>query len=192
MSVFKVNLNNIDQGRLDVNPLTGEQMQPSIQRTLWATGPNRIYRKLKDGEEFTDCNYWKQFAYPQVPLSEAFIEVVTDDGSIYSSNPEENTFPFAQTVTVLTTDTFETNYIDVLGTYNSYAVFTQIENLGTTSNQDIDVQLNGLSSAEFGLANGAVQTFNRNDLTITRIAFEGGSANTTVQLIMSVQSVCNS
>ncbi|NIQ15933.1 MAG: hypothetical protein GTO02_16525, partial [Candidatus Dadabacteria bacterium] len=87
MSVFKVKLNYPgEQGYLDFNPATaspgflGDQMQPSIQRTMWCTGPNLVYRKLFDGEVFTDCNYWKRFAFPQVPMETAFIEVISDDG----------------------------------------------------------------------------------------------------------------
>ena len=54
MSVFRVRLTNSRQGRLDVY---------DNQRSAYITGPNRINRKLKDGEIFTDCNYWKRFEH---------------------------------------------------------------------------------------------------------------------------------
>jgi hypothetical protein len=47
MSVFKVKLNNSRQGLLDVY---------ENQRSAYIMGPNRVNRKLKDGEVFTDCN----------------------------------------------------------------------------------------------------------------------------------------
>ncbi|MBM3206896.1 MAG: hypothetical protein FJZ43_04730, partial [Candidatus Staskawiczbacteria bacterium] len=75
MSEFKVKLNNTNQGLMDLKA-DGSQFAESIQRTIYVAGPSKKYRKLFDGDTFTDCNYWKRFAYPQVPLSEAFIEVV--------------------------------------------------------------------------------------------------------------------
>lgn len=211
MSVFRVKLNNIEQGLLDLDPSTasptpvggaggqpylGSQMDPSIQRTIYVTGPNLTYRKLNDGDTFTDCNYWKRFAYPQVPLEFAFIEVVTDDGSIYSDNPDENTFPVTigggAPYTVAIADTFATNFVDIVATYGSYAVFTQIKNLGTLATQDIQVQLNGSASAIFTLAAGDTQIFNMGDLTVTHLAFQGGTADTDIEIILSLRSVCNS
>jgi hypothetical protein len=62
MSVFRVNLNNSVQGTLDLNPATTAEFVTSVQRTVYVTGPNKIYRKLADGDTFTDCNYWKKFA----------------------------------------------------------------------------------------------------------------------------------
>ena len=116
MSVFQVSLNNIKQGQLDLNPTTdpnaagtaqtygkvGTPFATSLQRQIWVAGPNRRYRLLKDGVQFTDCNYWKQFAYPACPLDKAFITVVVDDGSIYSNDPAENTFTKGATVTLST------------------------------------------------------------------------------------------
>ena len=83
MSVFRVKLNNASQGLLDTD-INGVQNETSIQRTIYVTGPNRINRKLVDGEEFTDCNYWKRFTEDEMGAESAFIEVVTDDGSVYS------------------------------------------------------------------------------------------------------------
>lgn len=209
MSVFRVKLQNTQQGLLDLNPATataiqignpanpylGSQMNPSLQRTIFVAGPHRIYRELFDGQTFTDCNYWKRFAFPQVPLDQAFIEVVTDDGSVYSDFSEENNYPLTfggdTAYDVLTTDTFSTNVIDILGTYGSYATFVQITNNGTVANQDIKVQLNGNANAVMSLAAGDTQVFNAGDLRISALAFQGGVADTTIQVVLSVQSVCN-
>lgn len=211
MSVFRVKLNNTQQGLLDYNPATaspiavggaqgstylGSQMNPSIQRTIYVAGPNRIYRDLFDGQTFTDCNYWKRFAFPQVPLDQAFIEVVTDDGSVWSDFSQENTYAltFGGDVDydVLSTDTFATNFIDLVGTYGSYATFVQITNYGTIADQDIKVQLNGSSSAVFNLKAGDTQVFNIGDMLVSALAFDGGVADTTIQVVLSLQTQCNS
>ena len=217
MSVFQVNLQSIYQGKMDLNPSTatpvlvgdngtpylGSQMNPSIQRTINVAGPQGIYRELTDGQTFTDCNYWKRFAYPQVPLSQAFITVVTDDGSPWSDyTPGENNYPLAfgggvTSYTVSTTDTFATNYIDILGSYGSYATFVQITNNGTLAGQNIQVQLNGSNNSIIALAYGQTQTFDVGDFAISKLAFKSGvtgtsAANTTVQVVLAVQSIPNS
>ena len=69
MSVFKVKLQNVDQGLMDLDPSThplssgsaatygqlGSPEDISLQRQIFVAGPNRTYRLLKDGETFTDC-----------------------------------------------------------------------------------------------------------------------------------------
>lgn len=206
MSVFKVALNNIAQGYMDLDPSTatpyqaalygnlGAEMQPSIQRTIYVAGPNHTYRKLKDGEQFTDCNYWKRFAYPQVPLEQAFIQVVTDDGSVYSDVSEENTYPKVYDLSIDngTTYTDSGNEVDILGDTGGFAVFVQIANQGGTA---VKVRLNGVTDAIFDLGAGETQVFNHGDLSITKLEFANtvsGGATTTVQVLVSVKSVCNS
>jgi hypothetical protein len=210
MSVFRVKLNNTQQGLLDFNPATaspiaiggaqgttylGQQMNPSKQRTIFVAGPHRIYRELFDGQTFTDCNYWKRFAFPQVPLDQAFIEVVTDDGSVWSDFSDENnyalTFGGDVPYTVAVADTFATKFIDLIGTYGSYATFVQITNYGTLDSQDIKVQLNGSTSAVFNLKAGDTQVFNMGDLQISKLAFDGGTADTDIQIVLSLTTQCN-
>jgi len=207
MSVFKVKLQNIQQGYLDRDPSTasmvaignpadpylGSPFTESRQRTIYVAGPNRIYRKLFDGDTFSDSNYWKRFAFPNLPLESAFIEVVTDDGSVYSDDPEENTFPVVYggdtAYTVAADDTFDDNYIDIVTDHGGPATFCQITNFGTASTQNIKIKLNGSSSAILTLQNGDTQVFNNKDLLITKLAFEGGTADTTIQVVLSVRSV---
>lgn len=201
MSVFRVHLNYPGkQGYLDFNPATaspgflGNQMQPSKQRTMFCAGPNLIYRELFDGQVFTDCNYWKRFAFPQVPQETAFIEVLVDDGSVFSDISGENTFPKVYSpYSVLIADTFATNFIDIVGTLGGVSQFTQITNLGTVSpGQDVTIELNGDVGAVMTLAAGDTQVFNAGDLTISKLAFDGGAADTTLQIILSVAVQCNS
>lgn len=194
MSVFRVKLSNAKQGYLDINPATGLPMTTSIQRTIYVAGPKNINRKLADGETFTDCNYWKKFAYPQLSLDEAFIEVVTDDGSVYSDVEEENTYPLVSDVTVThgTTYTSDGNTVDFLGDNGSSATFVQIANNGSTA---VKVKLNGSSTAIFDLGGGETQVFNNGDLQITKLQFSNtlsGGSTATVQVLASLKSVINS
>lgn len=90
MSTFRVKLTSTGQGLLDT---AGQANGASYQRTVYVMGPGKVNRKLKDGDTFTDVNYWKRFAYPQVPLDQAFIEVVSDDGAPYTDLASENVAP---------------------------------------------------------------------------------------------------
>lgn len=203
MSVFKVALNNTQQGLLDLNPSTatagdvtgqglGSQMNPSIQRGVYIMGPNLTNRLLLDGETFTDCNYWKRFAYPQVALSEAFIEVVTDDGSVYSDVASENTFPKVYDITATAGSTFTDNQADIVGDTGGYASFAQITNNGSNS---VKVRLNGVTDAAFDLADGDTQVFNSGDLSISLIEISNdasGVSDADIQIVLSIRSVCNS
>lgn len=192
MSVFRVKLNNNIQGNLDVDPVTSLMASTSIQRTMDVAGPNYTRRILKDGDEFTDCNYWKRFAYPQVPMSDAFIEVVSDDGSIYSDNPEENTYPKVYDLTVANGSSYTANVVDITGDTGGYAVFVQIANQGSTN---VKVRLNGVTNAIFDLGASETQVFNSGDLSITKLEFANtvsGGSSTNIQVLVSIRSVCNS
>ena len=191
MSVFRVKLNNAAQGALDINPSTLLEFDTSIQRTIFVTGPKRIYRKLVDGDTFTDCNYWKKFAYPQMPYDQAFIEVVTVDGSIYSENDEENNYPSVYNLTVNDGSAFGDNEADIIGDTGSAANFVQITNV--TGGGDVRVKLNGLTGAIFDLYSGDTQVFNYGDLAVTKLNFDNSSgSNADIQIIVSVKSSCNS
>lgn len=206
MSVFKVALQSIAQGYMDLNPSTatpyqaalygnlGAEMNPSIQRTIYVAGPNHTYRKLKDGDQFTDCNYWKRFAYPQCALADAFISVVTDDGSVYSDVSEENTFPKVYDLSIVngTTYTNANNIVDILTDTGGFAVFVQIANNGATA---VKVRLNGVANAVFDLSAAETQVFNHGDLSISKLEFANtvsGGGTSAVQVLVSVKSVCNS
>lgn len=208
MSVFRVKLNNTSQGLLDLNPSTasagdlGDQFTTSRQRTVYVMGPNKINRLLADGQTFTDCNYWKRFAYPQVSLENAIVEVVTDDGSVYSDDASENSYPVvwnpgaASDGILVAGDTYADTgmTLDIVGTYGTHATFVQLSN--SDASQDCQVKLNGSSSAVFTLQANSTQIFNSGDLSITSIAFDNstsGAANVdVVQVILSLRSVCTS
>ena len=190
MSEFRVKLNNSKQGTMDVNPATQSQFSTSVQRTIFVQGPWRKYRKLFDGEEFVDCNYWKQFAYPQVGEDQAFIEVISDDGSIYSENPAENNFPSVYTLTVSPSSAYEDNVIDIAGDTGAFSNFVQITNFG---DNQINIKLNGLDSAIFVLGQQETQVFNSGDLLVTKLEFTNtisGAVDADVQVLCSVRRLC--
>lgn len=200
MSVFRVTLQDpaasavSGVGNLDVDMVTGKPVSTSIQRTIFVAGPNRIYRKLKDGDTFTDSNYWKQFTTADNPMGFAFLTVVSDDGSVYSNVASENTFPRTYSMTVNATTTYTDNVIDILGDNGGPAIFTQINN--NTVGKTVKVRLNGSTNSIFDLAGGSSQIFNANELSVTRIEFDysasGATGSVAVEVILSVQSIARS
>jgi hypothetical protein len=188
MSVFRVKLQNVGQGLLDVD-VNLAQNTTSKQRTVYVMGPRKINRLLKDGDTFTDCNYWKRFAYPTASLDQAFIEVVTDDGSVYSDVASENTYAVGSTFT-LATSYNSTNKIDFVGTYGQPAHFLQVTN--NDGAIVITCELNGDTAVVFTLAAGESQVFNTGDLAITQIRMKSASGTPTATVIAAVRSVSSS
>lgn len=193
MSTFRVKLTQGDQGNLDTN---GVSTGTSIQRTVYVMGPHKTNRKLVDGATFTDSNYWKRFAFPQVTREQAFIEVVSDDGSVYVDSDAENgnngVYPVVYNFTLAAGSTYAVNtaagkLADVLTDYSSHAVYTQI----TVATNNAKCKING--SAIFDLATTSVQVFNPGDMDITKLEFQNDSGgNSVVQVLMSVKVKSNS
>lgn len=189
MSIFRVKLQNVQQGLLDVDMVSGKAVTTSKQRQCYVMGPGKINRLLKDGDTFTDSNYWKQFAYPQTTYEKAFIEVLSDDGSIYSNVPSENTFAFGKTYT-LATSYNNTNKIDFVSTYGSPAQFLQVTN--NDGSISITGELNGDTNVTFTLPAGETQVFNTGDLAITALRLKSASGTPTATVIASIRSVSKS
>jgi hypothetical protein len=202
MSVFQVKLNNIAQGLLDIDPSThplstgsaatygrlGTPFTTSKQRQIWVAGPNRRYRLLRDGDTFTDCNYWKQFAYPQTTYERAFINVVTDDGSVYSDIAEENVFTKGATEVLSTS--FADTVIDFVTTYGGPAKFLSVQNLdGSIA---ITGELNGDTNVTFKIAANETMMFNQGDLLITYLRLKSASGTPSASWIASIKSTCTS
>jgi len=206
MSVFRVNLRQGNQSRSCGTSSRGTESSNgyvcdpaidsndyTIQRKIFAPGPNLISRQLNDGETFTDCNYWKRFVATPNGTSDpdlAFLELVSDDGSVFDDhNPNDSTFPVVESNVVANGSGFgAANLIDIVDTYGAHAVFVQI-----STDADITVRLNGSSSADFTLDAAATQVFNAGDLTVTSLDFANSSGGpAAVQVIMSLRVVCNS
>ena len=199
MSVFRVKLQHAgQQGQLDYDPSTdtsdtygnvGTAFTTSKQRTVYVMGPKKINRLLVDGDTFTDCNYWKRFAYPQVSMDQAFIEVVSDDGSIYSDVESENTFGVATGSLTLTSSYTTGNTVDFVTTYGSAATFVQIRNTGGSN--ALTAELNGDTNLTLTIPAATAQVFNAGDLTITKVRLKSASG-TTAEIIAGVRSTINS
>jgi hypothetical protein len=203
MSVFVVNLNSAAQGQLDLDPSTdtvatygnlGTAFTVSNQRQIWVAGPNRSYRLLKDGETFTDCNYWKQFTVDGGCAEErAFLEFayLGDDGTIWSDVPSENTYGIGGSGTADssadTTDdgTADSTLINFMTRYGAPAKFLQVQNTGGTN--ALVGTLNGNTDLTFTLIANATQTFNVGDLAVTKLSLVSTSG-TTFSWIASIRT----
>ena len=206
MSVFQVVLNSATPvtensyspggtftyipGQLDINAYTGLQNIPSKQRTIYVMGPDRINRELHDGDTFTDCNYWKKFD---------FIQVITDDGSVWNDSTHSSSNIVASatlTGTAGTTYTDTGNRFDINKTYGTYAVYTRLENLGASGS--VTIRLNYSSAyagATFTLDAGHTMHFDVGDLSITKIEVsnnDSGAVTSPVQVLCLVLSPVNS
>ncbi len=205
MSVFKVSLNNAAQGLLDRDPTTGGQFAISKQRTVYIQGPGNIKRELRDGDTFTDSNYYKRFCYPAVSMADATLAVVSDDGSVYVDGPNGDSLGSATTLRVYNlapvidsvvggdTDDSATGYAagnvaNIFEDTGGYAVFTQITNSGSVT---LKVKVNGDTNAVFDLSSGDTQVYNHGDLLIAKIEFGNASGSTVgeVQVQCSVKNL---
>ncbi len=195
MSVFVVDLTrNVGNGIVSDPAIDADGV--SLQRTMWCNGANLTWRKLNDGEIFTDCNYWKRYA----PISEggasdesiAFIHILSDDGSPFDDhNPQFNTFAVVEDLVVVggTTFTLEANQLDILSDHGGFAHFTQI-----VTDEPVTVRLNGSSDADLDVAAGS-QVFDNGDLSISSLAFDNsasGASDATVQVLLSIITQCAS
>lgn len=191
MSTFKVKLTQgvgrTSQGYLDEQAQTSGT---SIQRTIYAMGPNKTNRKLTDGQTFSDVNYWKRYAYPNLPYDQAFIVVMTDDGSVWNDFSPENSFPRSYHLTVASGSAYSANIVDVLGDNGSAAVFAQIT--VTTSGSAPTFRINGQSTGLISIGGGTTQVFDKGDLQISMLEIDNSQsshATTTVDILFSILSV---
>jgi hypothetical protein len=160
------------------------------QRSVYIMGPNKVNRVLKDGETFRDSNYWKRFAYPQVPLEEAFIEVLEDDGIQYLDH-ESNNYPKVYNLSAAANSDFQNNKANIFEETGGYAYFTQITN--RSDSESIKVRLNKSTDAIFDLSAGNTQTFDAGDVSISSIEIKNESEeNVDVQILVSIMVVSNS
>lgn len=193
MSVFKVQLTQgvgrLAQGYLDPSVVSGA----SIQRTIYAPGPNKSNRILFDGQTFTDVNYWKRFTFAVTNnYDTAFITVVTDDGSVWNDHSSENVFPRSYHVVIAQSSAYAANVVDVLGDNGSPAIFTQITVAVSSSGTAPTFRFNGLTNALLSIGNGMTQVFDKGDLQISKIEIDNtqsGTQNATADIFLSIQSL---
>jgi len=169
--------------------------QFSIQRTIYLPGPNKTNREVRDGDTFQDVNYFKRFcATPVGPLSttDAILECVEDDGSVWDdSNPGNNTFPKSYSLTVASGSTYGSNVANILQDNGSPATFTIINVVGGGGTAPT-FRFNGLTSATLPIAVNTSVTFDKGDLSITKIEVDNsqsGSANITVNIFVAIANL---
>lgn len=154
-------------------------------------GPGAQVTLQKD-EEFTGSNYFKRFTYQgmidagidaSVAAQEAFLVVVTDDGSAFelsNSNVPNNPRVYNDVIAFGDDQLFDFE-TDLGGP----ALFTSIE----VSNEDVYVYLNDSSTARVTLAAGSTLTFSAGELLLSSVRISniisGGSLNAVVQIIVS-------
>lgn len=180
MSIFRVKLTNSTQGLLAT----------SNQRSVYIMGPNKVNRVLKDGETFTDTNYWKRYAYPQVSLEDAFLEIVYDDGIEYVDHQQIN-FPKVYDITANANSDFDDNHANIKGDTGGSAVFAQITNKSELD--DLKLKLNDDSNAIIDLPAGSTQVFNAGDVSISSIKIKNETVNNIdVQILVSIMVISKS
>ena len=231
MSVFKVVLNNVSagglQGNLDVianftgttgtppgglpigsTGYTGTSLATSIttslQRTIYVMGPRKINRELKDGQTFTDCNYWKRFATQalgglaanyvpagptgslSMPNDTCFIQVLSDDGTFWSDDQRENAFPVSRSYQVANADT-STGTNAYLVANSTYWGATTGNNQGFTATGQTGAQSNCWNYLlQYGAPATFVEVYNHGNSSV--ILGLNGTYTTAPQATMTVPS----
>lgn len=191
MSTFQVRLNQtqLSQGNqptsqarfLDQSIISGR----SIQRSFYAMGPDKTSRKLKDGDIFNDVNYWKRFAFPVLPLDQAFIVVLNDDQTIWNDNPIDNHFPASYNFNVNDNTDYSSNVADILNDYGSLAVSIQIQVTGSGTAPIF--RFNG--SATYAIAPGFISIFDNSKFPTSKIEInnqQAGHAFCTVSILLNI------
>jgi len=192
MSVFQVKLKTAATGTLDTQV---DGSGNSLQRQAYVMGPKRINRLMVDGEQFSDCNYYKQFCVYNATsnptgceAAAAILLLVSDDGAPYSSVPAEQTFAWSTVAGGVDSGNAAFATIKDFATdFGSYAVSAIIANVSDTAEV---IRING--TAEFSLAIGATQVFNTGDLVISKIESKAAGAAKKVTVFAGVKSVSNS
>lgn len=216
MSVFRVKLTQGLQGNMEVAAGYADLVANSAganfseQRTLYVMGPKKMNRLLADGATFTDCNYWKRFvsvanggdaASPEA----AFLEIVTDDGSIWSDDTQETTTIAQITYTTqaayanstwtcpIGVATSGTGAYDILANLGGYASFI----IMTNGAQATKLNLNSAGTVAaptagtvLDIASSGTITLSADDILVGRLALQGTS--TTVYLVIGVKAQANS
>ena len=186
MSVFQVNLHSFGQG--PVNNVRFQTLAGGLTpRTIYAMGPNKINRVLKDGDQFTDSNYWKRFAYPALPLDQAWITVVTDDGSTYDDHEKNGgVSTVGYTLACAASSAYSANQAAILSDYGNVAKYVQITNTHATGL--VKIRVNGVATAVFDLQPLSTHIFNVGDLDISLIEIQVGAigSTATVEIVAGV------
>lgn len=151
----------------------------------------KVSRPVLKTNKASDCSieFNKRFTYAVTGnLETAFIEVVSDDGSIYSDVMEENTFTVGATAALTTS--FSATVVDFVTTYGGPARFLSVQNLDASIK--ITGELSGDTNVTFVVAAGETFMFNQGDMAITMLRLKSASGTPSASWIASIRSTFNS
>ncbi len=218
MSIFRVAL---DQGKIagqgnqgNLEPTAGlvtyNGVTASSQRTVYVMGPKKMNRLLKDGDTFTDCNYWKRFVSSTnggtSTDDNAFLKIVSDDGGVWSDDVKESVVVVQENVSIQTAfggSTWLDNannaiagngVIDILATYGGYAYFVTV--IGGANATKVVLNPGGSlvspsGGTQLDIPAGGTLSLNNGDLLVGRIGIQGTPGNTG-KIIFGVKGQANS
>ena len=194
MSIFRVSLTQGDQGKLD-SAVSYNGVSASSQRTVYVMGPKKMNRKLRDGDTFTDCNYWKRFVSAvnggtAASANAAFLTIVSDDGSVWSDEDHE-----AVVVKTVTANSGASNAYatirDFTTTDGATAKFAIITNAATAA---VKLEINGNTDASslIDLGASASITFATGDIKISKVRAASAGSASAITIVYGIASDGNS
>ena len=148
-------------------------------------------RELHDGDTFTDSNYYKIYT-PEFMGTEAFLDLVTDDGSVYIKESQETIIPRSYALDVDADSVYADNVVDIYADNLGFAVYCQITVVGEGTAPTF--KFNGLSNALLSIPCGVTQTFDKNEIQFSKIEIDNsqdGSQALTVSIFSSIQKSSN-
>ncbi len=163
----------------------GVWSETSVQMTMYAPGAKLTNRVLRDGQVFQDCNYWKQFTAANAGVSQAFIEVLVDDGVPYVSG-KTSYQTVVYTLTAAHNSAFSSNVVNILNDYGVPADSVSV----TVTGEDVVMRINGSSSSDMTVLHGTTV----NDLkTISLLNFSNfvsGGGSSTITVLATIPANC--
>jgi hypothetical protein len=212
MSIFRVELSPRNstttltgvEGGLDTNLVSYNGATASAQRTVYVMGPKKMNRLMKDGDTFTDCNYWKRFVAVAdggtADTNTAFLTIVSDDGGVWSDEDEESVTVVEKTLAASALkasvrNDIDTGAYDILTNYGGYAAWMTIVNLSANAqkiivNPTLSASAQPSGGTELDLTASGTLSFATGDLLIGSIAAYTSANN--VRIIFGVKAKANS
>lgn len=177
MSVFKVKLINQQQGTLGAGVSSGGL---SLGATVFVTGPDGVTHRYSDGDTFTASNWWKQFAEGQTEYHRSFLEILTDDGSVFVAG-EKIPIPYSWDNFAVNTGVSYTVGVDIVGAIGVPADYIQV-----TPTVTMKMRIDGNTNAIIDLPANATQIFNPGDLRASNLQFANSSGtNGTIDIFVT-------
>lgn len=180
MSVFKVKLRNQVQGTLGTGVTAGGL---SLGANISVTGPDGVTHRYNDGDTFTASNWWKQFAEGVTDYSRSFLQILTDDNSVFVAG-QPSIIPYSWDNLAVANGVSYTITADIATAIGGPADYIQV-----TPTVAMKMKINGNANAIIDLPANATQIFNPGDLQATILAFANATGTDgTVDIFVSGSS----